>query len=78
MTSFVLVYDRGAGQILDQADFSSIPDAVRHRIAMETQYAQNPDIEVVLLGAKTIDSLHTTHRRYFRSTAQLAREFAAG
>lgn len=40
--------------------------ALTKRFALERQYASRPEVEVVSLGAASIDDLKRTHTRYFK------------
>lgn len=67
MKFFLLVYDRTAGRLLDMREFSEAQrtEAAAERIARELAERGRPDIEVVLLGAESLDALKKTHSRYF-------------
>jgi hypothetical protein len=38
---------------------------------MEDRHRNRPEVEVVVLGAESADSLHRTHARYFTSAHEL-------
>ena len=74
MQYFLIVYNRAAGQIVQGP--RAFPEAEadranRERFALEVKERQNPEIEVVLLGAESLDDLMRTHSRYFRSVGEI-------
>jgi hypothetical protein len=75
MTYFVLVYDRGRGSIVLERRFEQADRelALQTRFAEELTYKADPNIEVVLLGADSRETLLTTHARYFKTVAEIAR-----
>lgn len=73
MNSFLLVYDRLAGQVLTFKEFSSNQryEALQARFAAEAEHRDRPEIEVVVLGAENVAALRTTHSRYFIGGSRL-------
>lgn len=71
---YLVVFDRSLGSIVRFKEFPQADDALTARFDAEAEFAENGDIEVVVLGAKSPDDLRRTHARYFQS----AREIAAG
>jgi hypothetical protein len=68
MKHFIIVFDRSKGEILETIEF---PDSERDasltkRFALEREYAATPEVEVVSLGAASIEDLKRTHTRYFK------------
>ena len=45
--------------------------AVTRRVELVREHRDEPEVEVVLLGAKSIEALKETHGRYFRSLDEL-------
>jgi len=75
MQYFLLVYDRATGSLLrDPAAFAAgeREAALTLRFAVEKEYRDNTDVEVVVLGAESRDDLLRTHARYFKSVSELA------
>jgi hypothetical protein len=65
---FVLVFDRPKGEIVEMLEF---PDSERDRalrclFERENRHRGQPQIEVVMLGADSIEVLKRTHMRYFK------------
>ena len=68
MSQFVIVFDRSSGEMLETIEF---PDderdlALKKRFSLERDYAARPEVEVVSLGASSIEDLKRTHTRYFK------------
>jgi hypothetical protein len=75
MRYFLLVYDRAHGKLLD--DLREYPASERHqalqeRFRQELAYRNQPDVEVVVLGAESREALKRTHSRYFKTIGELA------
>jgi hypothetical protein len=67
MKYFLLVYDRARGQLLGapkEYPLTSVKAAVDARNEL-LHSTHGGDVEVVLLGADSIEDLQRTHRRYF-------------
>ena len=73
MKSFLLVYDRAAGTLLECQEFDADQrdEALRQRFEREVRYRTDQNIEVVVLGAESKDVLERTHGRYFNTVADL-------
>jgi len=74
MNYYVLIYDQGAGRVLDVESYG--PEgalaALARRFELDREYAGRPSVEVVLLSAESEGALHQTHARYFKSVDELA------
>jgi hypothetical protein len=73
MTYYLLVFDRRRGRLVeDVREFSDAAEAMKARLLREADSeSYSPDIEVVVLGAGSIDALRNTHSRYFGSPNEL-------
>lgn len=79
MKHFLLVYDRTAGKLVEQPH--EYPDSERQR-AIDDRFKREVveigrrEIEVVVLGAESLEALARTHARYFtiESTPKLPSE----
>lgn len=71
MIHVVLVYQREKGHLLLQESYDDGDTAMRRRFALELlpEYA---DMEIVVLSADRIETLHETHGRYFYTLPELA------
>ena len=74
MRHYLLIYDRSAGKIVRHRAYSRADMALKARFEAEREYAGQPEIEVVVLGAESWESLPRTHARYFKGAQELAAE----
>jgi hypothetical protein len=72
MNHYLVVFDRSTGRVLRRTQFSDSNAALEARFEQEREYRDNPDIEVVVLSARSVDALKHTHGRYFKNFDQLA------
>jgi hypothetical protein len=70
---FLVIYDRREGRILRRGDYAGATGALEARFAAEREFQGQPDIEVVVLGGDSWQSVERTHSRYFRRVQDLAR-----
>jgi hypothetical protein len=72
MSYFLLVYDRKAGQLRELVEFDDDDreTALAERFARERDSEGRQDLEIVLLGAPSEESLRRTHSRYFKSARE--------
>ncbi len=68
MKYFLIVYHRSAGRIvlgpIEYAE-SQRDEALMRRFALEKEYADKPDHEIVVLGSTSLENIKFTHGRYF-------------
>ncbi len=69
---FLLVLDKASGE-LQVEEFGDLGElAMAEYSRSERAYADRPEIEVVLVGADSLETIKTTHSHYFhRSTESL-------
>lgn len=72
MNHYLVVFDRSTGKLLQRKQFSDVNDALEARFEAEREHRGNPNIEVVVLSARSVDALMHTHGRYFKRLDQLA------
>lgn len=65
MYYFLLVYDRRRGSLLTVQRFEGQEDAARAYGAVERAAQEREDLEIVLIGADSIDTIKQTHGQYF-------------
>lgn len=71
MKYFLLVYDRPQGRLVEKPRvFSNHLQALEARFELE-QSDHDTDHEVVVIGGETLESLKTTHSRYFERSDEL-------
>ncbi len=74
MTQFLIVYDQIKGVVISLTEFadSERARALDRRFELERRFQDEPNLEVVALGADSREDLERTHGRYFKTVAQLA------
>ena len=74
MTHFLVVYDLSAGRVVSLEAFSDAErgQALEKRFALERIHADDPNLEVIVLSAASLDALKATHGRYFKDVQELA------
>lgn len=75
MNYFLLVYDRSTGRLLRaprEYPSAQRDAAMRERFALELENRERPEVEVVVLGADSLEDLQRTHSRYFRTVEEIA------
>lgn len=72
MKEFVIVFDRPTGDILEMVEFngSDRGRAMAELFDRENKYKHQPSVEVVMLGADSLETLKRTHMRYFKGEIQ--------
>ncbi len=63
---FLLTYDRSKLRLIDIERYQDGDKAVDLYGERERQYADQPQMEVVLLGADSEEAIRATHATYFR------------
>ena len=63
MQSFLIVFDRQSGEST-VTPFSSGSDAMQARRSTELE-TDDPNVEIVVVGARSLTELKQTHSRYF-------------
>jgi hypothetical protein len=71
MFQFLIQYKRSTGEVLCVDLGEDRVEALRRRFELERQTKNDPDVEVVLLGAPSLEALKGTHARYFKTESQL-------
>ena len=66
---FLIVYDHDARKQISLEEFRNTAQALKAYGEREEQYRNNPRLEVVLLGADSINAIKVTHSNYFEDTA---------
>jgi hypothetical protein len=71
---FLLVFDHSEGRLVEQVDFGTDgPKAVRKYSEKEEEYRDRKDIEIVLVGSDSIETVKLTHANYFDHTIALSK-----
>jgi hypothetical protein len=70
MVHVVLVYQREEGRLLLQESYDDSRTAMYRQFELE-RLPEYADMEIVVLSADSIETLHETHGRYFYTAAEL-------
>ena len=75
---FLLVFDHAAGRLVEERNFGSDSDgAVAAYAETETKYQDRKDVEIVLVGSDSIETVKFTHANYFDGTIALSKYLQA-
>lgn len=66
---FLLVYDLAQQRLLDQREFVNPAVAAAAYTELERKHHEDPNLEIVLVGADSIETIRMTHGNYFDSGA---------
>jgi hypothetical protein len=69
---YLVVFDRSRGVVVRHKLYSDRNDALAARFAAEREHSGDPNIEVVVLGARSWADVKRTPSRYFKDLGQLA------
>ncbi len=72
MNHYLVIFDRSHGEMLRFQRYDDRDQALDARFTAEREYRDQADIEIVVLGAISGDSLRRTHGRYFKNFQELA------
>lgn len=62
---FLLVYDLNLQRLVHQAEFADAEVAAAEYARLEEEHRGNDDLEIVLVGADSLDTIKMTHGHYF-------------
>jgi len=65
---FLLVYDRTQQKLVFEEPYSDAKEAVKAYEAMEEKHRGDNQMEIVLVGADSIETVMLTHGNYFAAT----------
>jgi hypothetical protein len=77
MYYFLLVYNQLHGALETVQRFADKDDAGRAYIAAERAAQGNPELEIVLVGADSIETIQQTHGQYFDAPTEQSRYLEA-
>lgn len=72
MNHYLVVFDRSKGEVIRHKLYENRSGALEARFAAEREYSAEPNVEVVVLGARSWADVQRTHGRYFKGFGQLA------
>lgn len=67
---FLIVFDRNANELLHTSEFSSEKVALEALFDEERTNGANSNLEIVLVGASSLEVVKTTHSHYFKETSK--------
>lgn len=74
---FLLVFDHGSGHLIATEEFGVDADsAIAAYAATEAGYGGRKEIEVVLIGSDSLETVKLTHANYFDGTATVSKYLA--
>ncbi len=62
---FLLVYDLEKQRLVAREPFEDVDEAVRAYADKETEHLGDPTVEIVLIGADSLETIKHTHASYF-------------
>jgi hypothetical protein len=74
---FLLIFDHASGTLLSHEEFGEVEAALDAYERAEASYESSADIEVVLVGSDSLETVRETHANYFDGTAALAKALVA-
>lgn len=72
MSHFLIVFDRELSDVIEIRNFGDAKAALSARLGAESIYSGRPEVEIVVLTAKSQEALRGTHMRYFEKFGQMA------
>jgi hypothetical protein avisC_07084 len=67
---FLLIYDRRKDQLMSHESFGEDADAAMTAYrAAEIEYRDRPEMDIVLIGSDSLDTVKITHSTYFTGAA---------
>lgn len=77
---FLIVFDHASQELIDVKQFGDPKAAVRAYEEAEAVHRDQDNLEIVLVGADSLETIHSTHGHYFTAQPRtpLASRFLAG
>lgn len=73
MIHFLLTYSLDESKIIDMKEFRDGAVAARSYVEAEKRNKRDSGFEIVLVGADSLEALHTTHGHYFDDSDDASR-----
>lgn len=71
---FLLVFDHEAGRLIEEIPFGTDgTSAVANYAAKELQYRDRGQIEIVLIGSDSLETIKLTHANYFDESVAVSK-----
>jgi hypothetical protein len=68
---FLLVYDHGKHELVHRERFEDADEAAEAYARMEGEHKGDKNLEIVLVGADSIETIRKTHGNYFDGSSPL-------
>jgi hypothetical protein len=74
---FLLVFDHAQGKLVEEVHFGADGEqAVKAYSKKEHDYQGNRNVEIVLIGSDSIDTVRVTHANYYDGTVAISKYLA--
>ena len=74
---FLLVFDHRQGRLLEEVHFGTDSDrAVAAYAEKELAYKEQEDVEIVLIGSDSLETVKVTHGNYYDGTVAISKYLA--
>lgn len=74
---FILVFDHAQGRLVEEKHFGEASDeAVACYSELEEQYRGQENMDIVLVGSDSIETVKLTHANYYDGTAAVSKYLA--
>lgn len=77
MKYFLIIYRRQTGKMELLQEFEDQGVALEERFRLERELRGDTGIEIVVLGAESLEALKESHGRYFKTTRELIEDLRA-
>lgn len=67
---FLLVYDIAKQELVSQEEFLDATTAAERYAELEREHRGDENLEIVLVGADSMDTIRQTHGNYFAGSAE--------
>lgn len=75
---FLLIFDHDKGELTQQDEYDNAEVAAAAYVQAETDLADRGNLEIVLIGADSIETVMQTHAGYFTGSVKVTSKFLAG
>jgi hypothetical protein len=72
LVHFLLVFDHAEGRLVHQQPYDASEVAVKAYFEMEQRHRDDANIEIVLIGSDSIDTVRMTHANYFDGSVAIS------
>jgi hypothetical protein len=79
LVHFLLAYDHKRETLVaDPQEFTDADEAATAYAQLESKYRDDPNVEIVLVGADSIETIKQTHGNYFNGSKPAASRYLTG